>query len=51
MLTIKSKLNTGFKTTQDPTDHYQLIRQIENIKSVLGEYPKKISVDYGYSIS
>lgn len=44
----KSKLILVFEATQDPTDHNQLINQIKNIKNVLGEYPTKISADYGY---
>lgn len=44
----KSKLILVFEATQDPTDHYQLIKQIKNIKNILGEYPTKISADYGY---
>lgn len=44
----KSKLIVVFEATQDPTDHYQLTKQIENIKGVLGQYPSIISADYGY---
>jgi transposase len=36
--------------TQDPTDHYQLIPQIEQIKETIGPLPAdvKISADNGY---
>lgn len=44
----KSGLILVFEAIQNPTDYNQLIRQTENIKTVLREYPSKISADYGY---
>jgi len=44
----RSGLIIVLNAVQDPTDHYQLISQLKNVKRVIGKYPDKISADYGY---
>ncbi|MDO8825044.1 IS1182 family transposase [Methylophaga sp.] len=46
----KSGIILSNKVTQEPTDHHQLIPQIEQIKTIIGPIPKhtKISADNGY---
>ena len=43
-----SKMIVSFDISQEPTDHYQLAKQIDNIKKDVGRNPDKISADTGY---
>lgn len=44
----ESKMIVSFDISQEPTDHYQLVKQIDNVKKDIGRKPDKISADTGY---
>jgi transposase len=44
----KSKLIVNINAVQAPTDHHQLISQLNNILKTIDQYPDKISADYAY---
>ncbi len=44
-----SKLVVSFDLVQDPTDHHQLAKQVDNIKESIQETPQKISADTIYN--
>lgn len=44
----ESKMIVSFDISQEPTDHYQLPRQIDKVKKDIGKKPAKISADAGY---
>jgi len=44
----QSKLIVSLNAVQDPTDHNQLIPQIQKVLWAINRYPEKISADYPY---
>jgi transposase len=44
----QSKLIVNLNAVQDPTDHNQLIPQMQKVLWTLNKYPEKISADYAY---
>jgi len=44
----QSKLIISLNVVQDPTDHNQLIPQIQKVLWTINKYPEKISADYAY---
>lgn len=43
-----SKMIVSIDVTQDPTDHYQLEKQLDNIENNLKQKPENIGADNGY---